>query len=99
MVHKLYIFSSRNAAGARRDRDICFPWILQSTKMYRQILHLPKVIENSRNNTNICNIKRVSDPVRKTESGVPGVEIKYRGLKLTSLLNLYEDKQPLPDLI
>ena len=94
MVHKLYIFSSRNAAGGRGDRDICFPWILQSTKMYRQILHLPKVIENSRNNTDICNIKRVSDPV-----SVAGVEIKYRGLKLTSLLNLFEDKQPLPDLI
>ena len=30
-------------------------------KCIDKILHLPKVIENSRNNTNICNIKRVSD--------------------------------------
>ena len=86
-----------------RDYNAFIAWILQSfqQKVVSTILdlpiykyHLPKVIENSRNNTDICNIKRVSDPV-----SVPGVEIKYRGLKLTSLLNLFEDKQPLPDLI
>ena len=52
------------------ETDKCFPSILQSNKMYRQILYLPKVIENLKKEYQYLKYKKWV-PVRKSETQMP----------------------------